>query len=146
MAEIPPAPMRIMLNCYEQQLLAARRLARYRIKKRVAEGINPQDPDPSIQRQKYVKQVAEELYTSLLLTGSDNPMVENIRKELSVRLKKEVEFTYPPGGKLRIIARDAQGARPLTEEEAQIAKQMLWRITSQTIDKSMWKKPPANES
>lgn len=146
MAEIPPAPMRIMLNCYEQQLLAARRLARYRIKKRVAEGMNPQDPDPSVQRQKYVKQVAEELYTSLLLTGSDNPMVENIRKELSIRLKKEVEFTYPPGGKLRIIARDEKGARPLTAEEAQIAKQMLWRITSQTIDQSMWKKPPANES
>lgn len=38
MADTTTAQMRIMLQGYEQQLLAARRLARFRVRRRLAEG------------------------------------------------------------------------------------------------------------
>ncbi len=54
MADMHTLQMRIMLQCYEQQLLAARRLARFRVKRRLAEGLKPQDPDPSVNRRAFV--------------------------------------------------------------------------------------------
>ena len=72
MADTTTAQMRIMLQGYEQQLLAARRLARFRVRRRLAEGLEPQDPDPSVKRRAYVEKVAQELFDSLIFTGSDN--------------------------------------------------------------------------
>ena len=82
MADTTTAQMRIMLQGYEQQLLAARRLARFRVRRRLAEGLEPQDPDPSVKRRAYVEKVAQELFDSLIFTGSDNPVVEEIRREM----------------------------------------------------------------
>ena len=64
MADTTTAQMRIMLQGYEQQLLAARRLARFRVRRRLAEGLEPQDPDPSVKRRAYVEKVAQELFDS----------------------------------------------------------------------------------
>ncbi len=93
MAETSTTQMRIMLQSYEQQLLAARRLARFRVRRRLAEGQEPHDPDPSIKRRGYVEKVAQELYDSLIFTGSDNPVVEEIRQELGRAVGQDVQFT-----------------------------------------------------
>lgn len=142
MAEMHTAQLRIMLHSYEQQLLAARRLARFRVKRRLAEGLPPQDEDPSIMRRQFVQKVAHELYERLLYTGSSNPVVNEIREELGRRLNKEVEFTYPPGGSLCIVVREPDGLRPLNEEEQRHYKDMLQAITAQKVNESMLKKPP----
>ena len=75
MEETMNPQLRSMIRGYEQQLLSARRLARLRVKMRLAEGESPHDPDPEIKRRAYVEKVARELYESLIYTGSDNPMV-----------------------------------------------------------------------
>lgn len=142
MADLHTAQMRIMLNSYEQQLLAARRLARFRAQRRLAEGLPPEDRDPAIKRRQFVQKVAHELYERLLYTGSSNPVVNEIRKELSRRLNKEIEFTYPPGGSLCIAVREPDGLRPLNEEEQRHYRDMLRSITAQKVNESMLKKPP----
>jgi len=48
MADVTAAQVRMMLQGYEQQLLAARRLARLRMRRRVVAGDDPNDPDPSV--------------------------------------------------------------------------------------------------
>ncbi|MDO5484394.1 MAG: DVU0524 family FlgM-associated protein [Desulfovibrionaceae bacterium] len=141
MADLSILQQRAMLRSYEQQLLAARRLARFRVRRRLAQGEEPYDPDPAIKRRAYVEQVAQELYDSLIFTGSDNPMVEEIRQTLSQAVGMEVEFTYPPGEKLCIVARGPNGPRPLTDEEQRRTRNALWRITRQKVDQSMLVKP-----
>ena len=137
MADVTTAQMRIMLQSYEQQLLAARRLARFRVRRRLAEGKPPEDPDPSINRSSYVQQVARELYDSLVFTGSDNPVVEEIRVELGKTLGRDIRFTYPPGERLRIVSDGPDGQKPLTKGELHKLHYALWRITRQKVDESM---------
>lgn len=146
MADMHTLQMRIMFQCYEQQLLAARRLARFRVKRRLAEGLKPQDPDPSVNRRVFVEKVARELYDTLIFTGSSNPVVEEIRAELSEAVGLEVEFTYPPGARLRIVASGPDGQRPLSAEEERRARHALWRITRQKVDQSMLERPERREA
>lgn len=134
--------LRSMLRGYEQQLLSARRLARLRVKMRLAEGEPPHDPDPEIKRRAYVEKVARELYESLIYTGSDNPMVEEIRRELGKSVGQELLFTYPPGEQLRFVGRGPQGSQPLSEDAQKQTRFALWRITRQLVHQSMLDKPP----
>lgn len=125
---------RIMLHTYEQNLITARRLARYKIKKRLEEGLEPDDPDPAPQRKAFVNKIAQELYDSLIFYPDANPVVEEIRKELSEALGKNVEFTYPPGGTLRIAVREKTGLRHLDDEEQRSARETLKQITNAKVD------------
>ena len=143
MADASSTQLRMMLQGYEQQLLAARRLARFRVRRRIAEGEDPTEPDPSIKRHAMVEQVARELYETLIYTGSDNPVVEEIRQELSREVGQEVQFTYLPGGKLRVVGMGAEGLEPLPEEALRAVRNALWRITRQKVEESMLDEPPA---
>ena len=143
MADATMARMRIMLQGYEQQLLAARRLARFRVNRRLAAGEEPNDPDPSVNRRIRVEKVARELYETLIYTGSDNPVVEDIRQELGKEVGQEVQFTYPPGGRLRIVGQGPDGLEALPEDKLRASRNALWRITRQKISESMLDTPPA---
>lgn len=143
MADATSAQLRMMLQGYEQQLLAARRLARLRMRRRVAEGDDPSDPDPSVSRRMMVEKVARELYETLLYTGSDNPVVEEIRQELGREVGQEVQFTYPPGGRLRIVGQGPEGLEPLSDEKLRATRNALWRVTRKKVDESMLDEPPA---
>lgn len=137
MADARMTQLRLMLQGYEQQLLAARRLARFRMRHRLAQGEDPNDPDPSIKRRLMVEKVARELYETLIYTGSDNPVVEDIRQELGREVGQEVRFTYPPGGRLRIVAQGPEGLEELSDEKRRATRNALWRITRQKISESM---------
>jgi hypothetical protein len=125
-----------MLQGYEQQLLTARRLVKFHVRHRLAAGLDPQDPDPDVNRRRMVEKIAKELYETVVFTGSDNPVVEEIRRELGKNFGQEVLFTYPPGGTLCMVARTADGSRPLTEEEQRRMRPVLWRLTRQKVDES----------
>lgn len=141
MADATSSQKRIMLRCYEQQLLAARRLARFRVQRRLAEGSDPREPDSALKRRAYVEKVAQELFDTLIFTGSDNPVVEEIRRELGRTVGQDVQFAYPPGGKLCIVGKGPEGPRPLSEEEQRRTRHALWRITRQKVDQSMLDEP-----
>ncbi|MDR2819738.1 MAG: hypothetical protein LBB60_04325 [Desulfovibrio sp.] len=141
MADTTTVQLRMTLQGYEQQLLAARRLARFQARCRVQDGLEPQDPDPAPKRRLFVEKVARELYDTLVFTGSENPVAEEIRKELGAAIGRDVRFIYPPGGRLRIVAVEGGGARPLTDEEQRLTRRMLWRITRRKVDRSMLERP-----
>lgn len=146
-----PSPARAAKS-YEKQLSVARQLAgfkaRARIKeallmgdeerlRRIEEGAEPIDPDPGARRGDYVKRAAEALFISLLFTGDDTPIIGDIRAELSAALNRDVEFIYPPGGKMRLMIREDGKMRPLTDDEQRSLVPVLKMITSQRIDSIM---------
>lgn len=137
MAETTTVQMRIMLQRYEQQLLSARRLARFRVRTRLDEGLDPHDPDPGAKRNAYVERAAQELYDTLIFTGSVNPVVEEIRQELGELVGREVRFTYPPGGRLRIVGVGPDGPFALPDEEERHIRYALWRITRNKVNSGM---------
>lgn len=129
--------LRVMLQSYEQQLMAARRLAKFRAKCRLLRGEERDDPDPQIKRRSYVEKVAREVYESLIYTGSPNPINEEIRAELSAQVGIELQFTYPPGKRLRIVKVTPEGQMALSEEEQQKVRLLFFRVTREKINASM---------
>lgn len=128
---------RIMLHTYEQNLGNARRLARFKVRMRLQAGLEPDDPDPAPKRKVFATKIAQELYDHLLFYPGANPVVEEIREELSAALGMRVEFTYPPGSTLRIVARDENGPRQLAPEEQRKAREVLKRITDAKVDEGL---------
>ncbi|MDR1660354.1 MAG: hypothetical protein LBR94_08495 [Desulfovibrio sp.] len=141
MAVTSTTRLRIMLREYEQQLLSARRLARLRVRRRLAEGLDPEDPDPSIKRRLFVEKTARELYETLIFTSSENPVIEDIRAEFGKLLGKSARFTYPPGERLNIVLEGADGLELLSEDEQRRARHLLWQVTRQLIEQSMLNAP-----
>lgn len=144
------------LKQYKKQLDVARRLTQSKVRSKIMEAllneeperaerlmtaVEPVDPDPAAKRRITVKKAAEELFMSLIFSGGENPITESIRAELSRVLDKDVEFTYPPGGKMRLVAREATGLRTLTEAEQALVTPVLRRITSQEVDNNMLGNP-----
>lgn len=131
------AKLKNVLNSYERQIINARKLARYKVRMRLAQGLEPDDPDPLPKRREFATKIAQELYDSLLFYPDANPVVEEIRKELSEALGQKVEFTYPPGGTLRIAVREKTGLRHLDAEEQAQARETLRRITNNKVDQGL---------
>ncbi len=129
---------RNMLGKYDKQLLIARRLARYRVAMRMASGEDEPEIDPQVRRRETVERVAKELYDSLVFTGSDNPVVADIREALGREVGGKISFQYPPGElRMRIVRENADGAGELAGPEAAVAMDKLWRITVEQVEKTM---------
>lgn len=130
--------LRHMLQQYETQLMAARRLARYRRARRLADGGEEPPMDPQVRRRAMVERVARELYDTILFTGTDNPVLGKICDRMGVVLGGEVRFRYPPGEEqVQILRESPSGVRPLQGEEHSRALQDLWRVTLLAVDESM---------
>jgi hypothetical protein len=130
-----------MLQGYERQLLSARRLARLRVRVRTAEGQPPEDPDPSVKRRLFVEKAARELYETLVFTGGRNPVAESIRTEFGRQFGRGVQFTYPPGERLKIVAEGENGLEPLSEAEQRRTRHLLRQVIRQLVERSMLDAP-----
>ena len=81
---------------------------------------------------------ARELLDNLLFTGSDNPVVREVRQELNRTLHGEYSFRYPPGEvDVRIFREEPEGSRELTSEERKNILAALWEITLSKVDATM---------
>lgn len=130
--------LRTMVQQYEKQLLAARRLARYRRAARLASGEGEPAIDPEVKRKAMVERVARELYERVIFTGSDNPVVEDIRSILGKAVGATVRFTYPPGAeRMRLVREGPEGSHAVSTQEQEQAMKKLWDITVAQVDKSM---------
>ena len=148
---IPSFYYRNMLLQYDRQLVAAPRLARIR------PGVEPGTPEPAPERQLgegaaeldgetpaearrrvLVEHVARELLENLLFTGSENPVVQEVRRELDHRLNGRFSFWYPPGEvDVRIVRESPEGPRELSDEERREVLTELWDITLAKVDATM---------
>ena len=106
---IPSFYFRNMLLQYDRQLVTARRLAR--LKAELLERMPAAVPTET-KRRVMVEHVARELLDNLLFTGSDNPVVREVRQELNRTLHGEYSFRYTPGeGDVRIFREEPDGSR-----------------------------------
>lgn len=127
--------MRNMLHQYGRQLVTSRRLARYHHVLRQAEGSEPPIPE-DVRRWVMVERVSRELFENLLFTGNDNPVVEEVRKELVKTLGEELSFYYPPGQLELTIVKDGSPGPVSVEERERILNQ-LWNIILARVDATM---------
>ena len=147
---IPSFYYRNMLSQYDRQLVAARRLARIRpgvepvagasaLARQTGEGTTDDNEAPAeVRRRIMVEHVARELLENLLFTGSDNPIVQEVRQELDLRLKGHFSFWYPPGEvDVRIVRESPEGPRELNGEERREVLTELWDITLAKVDATM---------
>lgn len=132
---IPSFYFRNMLLQYDRQLVTARRLARLKAELR---NQMPASVSAETKRRAMVEHVARELLDNLLFTGSDNPVVREVRQELNRALHGEYSFRYPPGEvDVRIFREEPEGSRELTSEERKNILAALWEITLSKVDATM---------
>ena len=129
--------MRNMLHHYGRQLVTSRRLARYHQVLRINAGVAP-EMSPEMRRKIMVDRVSKELFENLMFTGGDNPVLEEVRKELGQAVGESVSFCYPPGQLDIDIMKDGPAGQIAvsSEEKARILGQ-VWAIIRARVDATM---------
>jgi len=85
-----------------------------------------------------VEKVAKELYEHLLFTGSENPVAETIREELSASAGAHLRFQYTPGeAALQLVREGSSGPEEVSPHEKARLLDRLWRITLAKVDATM---------
>jgi predicted DNA-binding WGR domain protein len=128
---------RAMLRTYGRQLTTARRLARYLQSQRPAGEEEAQALARAARRKMLVEQVSREIVENLLVTGSENETVREIRQELEAACGP-IELTYPPAELgLRVFRPGEEGPVEIVAQEKQEILATLWAITLAKVDRSM---------
>ena len=129
--------MQHMLLQYGRQLTTARRLARHREAMRLAGGFAP-EPSPEERRRLMVRRVTGEIVENLLLTGSDNPIVTEVKSRLNEALGEEILFKFPPGELDMLLYRHGEhGEEELSVEEKGRVMGLLWHLAEETVNETM---------
>lgn len=146
---IPSYYFRNMLLQYDRQLVTARRLARLKpgqidhaeTSLAVPDSAQPEEPSlnpAEARRRSMVEHVARELLDNLLFTGSNNPVVEEVRLELNLALAGNYSFWYPPGEiDVHIMHDSPEGRVEVDSEERKRVLATLWEITLAKVDATM---------
>jgi hypothetical protein len=128
---------RQMLLQYGKQLIAARRLARY---ERLTGRRQRVDDDAVLSRRRaLVERIAHEIIENLLFSGSENPVVQEVRKSLERETGQEYIFRYPPAEEEFLILRLTPEGKEeeLTVEEKQSLLTRLWDVSLRAVDATM---------
>lgn len=86
-------------------------------------------------RQQLVEDIAQEIIHNLLVSGSTNPMVQEVKAELESEVGTSLLFQFLPKAN-RLDVRKENGERVSAEEEEHIL-QRLWDLTRQKVDETM---------
>jgi len=137
-----PYPVRAMLRTYGRQVTTARRLARYR---RLLRPVPTAEEDAEARaareakRQDLVRRVAAEIVENCVVTGSDSPVVEDIKAALEEELGFGIAFAYPPEEQeMQILRLDApEGPTAITGGEKSAILKRLWDLALEKVDETM---------
>ena len=104
---------------------------------RLAGGFTP-EPSPEEKRRLLVRRVTSEIVENLLLTGSDNPVVAEVKTRLNEALGEEILFRFPPGELDMLLYRKGEnGEEELGPEEKGRVMGLLWHIAEETVNETM---------
>jgi translation initiation factor 2 alpha subunit (eIF-2alpha) len=126
-----------MLTNYDQQLVSARRLARY------LRAIRMTDPEQreimrQYKRRQLIERVSREIIDNLLVTGAQTPIIEDIRQDLEKEYGHSFVFDYPFMEQELQIYRQVNGDHEkLSPEETNKFLGKLWEITLSKVDETM---------
>lgn len=124
--------VRRMLLQYDKQLVADRRIRRH------MQLMGSSEVDPAQKRQLMVERVAQEVFENLLFSGSNNPVVEDVKKSLENELGEKLSFKFPPSKLDFEIYRETQdGPVKIDSYETSGLLNRLWNITLEKVDETM---------
>ncbi|MDL2316515.1 hypothetical protein LJC59_05475 [Desulfovibrio sp. OttesenSCG-928-A18] len=128
---------RQMLMQYGRQLIAARRLARYN--QIIGRAPAVTSSEASARRHAMVERIAREIMENLIFSGSDNPIVQEVKQRLAQELGEELIFRYPPADQDFMILRPNPegGETALSDSEKQVVMGRLWNVTLHTVNETM---------
>jgi hypothetical protein len=130
--------IRNMLLKYDKQLVTARRLARYNQALRLSRGEEEESLPPDVKRAIMVERIAREVMESLLLSGSDNLVVQEIKKQLEEEVGETLIFKYPPTElDLQVFRETPQGPVEVSPAEKAVIMEKLWNISLDKVDSTM---------
>lgn len=128
--------IRNMLLGYDKQLTTARRLARYRRSLGLS-GEEEQIPR-EVKRKQLVERVAREIVENLIISGSDNPIVTDIKEILELSFNERLYFDFPPTeSELSIYRETEAGPQEVSDEEKGKILNRLWAITLDKVNETM---------
>lgn len=132
-----PYYLRNMLLQYDRQLVTARRLARYN--RSMGRGVTSEDPAArEAKRHALVERVAREIVENLLMSGSNSPIVEQIREELEKAFDASLLFEYPiEQPDLHIFKQTSSGPKEVTSQERMQIMNTLWQLTLDKVNETM---------
>ena len=126
------------LNLYEQQLDAARKLARIRARARMRAGLEAREPAPSAEkRENNVRAIAREFLQMLVFTGISPEHLEEVQKELNRVTGKNYELFFPPNANLCIYIHENGVKRKLSEAEERLVAMQLEQITRSKVENNI---------
>lgn len=130
--------IRNMLLKYDKQLVTARRLARYNQALKLARGDEENRIPQDVKRSIMVERIAREVMESLFLSGSDNPIVQEIKKQLEVDMGETLHFKYPPTElDLQVYRETPGGTMEVTPAEKAVIMEKLWQISLDKVNSTM---------
>jgi alkanesulfonate monooxygenase SsuD/methylene tetrahydromethanopterin reductase-like flavin-dependent oxidoreductase (luciferase family) len=128
--------MRNMLLSYDRQLVTARRLARYR--RALSAAGDAVTISREAKRHQLIERVAREIIENLLIAGSDNPIVDEIKARLEADTGEKLHFKFPPTEQdLQIFRETKQGHVEVTNQEKVQILNRLWKVTLDKVDETM---------
>ena len=134
-------PVSAMLRTYGRQVTTARRLARYR-RSLAADDTGEAAQEARIAREAkrhdLVRRVAAEIVENCIITGSDSPVVADIKAQLEDELGVPLLYTYPPEElEMRIARVEASGPVVLQGEARTAVIRRLWELALEKVDETM---------
>ncbi len=128
---------RQMLLQYGKQLVAARRLARY--DQLLGRGLQSNADAVAVKRRQMVERIAREIMDNLIFSGSENPIVQEVRDRLAEEMGEQFTFRYPPAEQdFKIFRSGPEGQEvELGAAEKQRLMGQLWDVTLRTVDATM---------
>ena len=122
---------------YGRQLISSRRLSRYHQLLGIGSG-REGAPSPDEQRRMMVERISREVVENLIFTGSENPVVQEVRQRLDMELDGKFSFQYPPGElDFKIMRQDPDGPVEVSSDEKHRIMGRLLDITRETVSETM---------
>lgn len=134
-----PYQVSTMLRTYGRQVTTARRLARYRRSLQAAGAEDEVRISQEAKRRELVTRVAAEIVENCIVTGSDSPIVAEIKAELEEALGYPLLFAYPPEEQeMQLFRLDAEKEpEELVGQEKAVVFKRLWELALEKVDETM---------
>jgi hypothetical protein len=131
--------VKTVLQTYDRQLGTARRIARLNKALSQAGITDSVSISPDAKRKQLVERIAREIVDNLLVAGSSNPVVQDIRRDLEEQVGLRLLFSYSPD-KGELVVHKQQGplsTEQATPEERDEILERLWTIALNKVDETM---------
>lgn len=135
---INPFLVKSVVRTYDQHQDTGRRIARFqKYMDRAGQG-DSVSISKEAKRKQLVEKVAREIVDNLIGSDSSNPVVKDIKDQLSKEFGDDVVFRYPSdGGGLQVLKNTESGVAELTNGEKDAFMQRLWEVAMTKVNETM---------